>query len=153
MCREGTNVIQSLPYIVRRFVLYKFLHTIYIHVFIMYHRAGNFREVYISRSLRFDRICESLSREFVNITIQTHNTSTQIAKLKLQKCLFECEIAKFCSVNIFHSTVHMCTLQVEASLPFPAYEELHGTVIAGQTTHMSSTCKFYNVCTYVHAPG
>ena len=34
----------------------------------------NFREVYILRFLRFDRIRENLSREFVNITIQTHNT-------------------------------------------------------------------------------
>ena len=46
-----------------------------------YRRAGNFRKVYISRSLQFDRIRKSLSREFVNITIQTHNTSTQIVKM------------------------------------------------------------------------
>ena len=70
-----------------------------------YRRAGNFRKVYISRSSRFDQIRESLSREFVNITIQTHKTSTQIAKLKPRKCLFKREIAKFYSANIFHSTV------------------------------------------------
>ena len=73
--------------------------------FNMYHRrAGSFREVYISRSSRFDRIRESLSREIVNIAIQTHNTSTQIAKLIQQKCLFEREIAKFYAVNCFRST-------------------------------------------------
>ena len=85
MCREGTNVIKSLPYIVRRFVPYKFP---------TYHLRASFYNV------------------------------------------------------------HMCTLQVEASLargrkgkslPFPAPEALHGMVIAGQTTHVSSTCKFYNV--------
>ena len=73
-----------------------------------YRRAGNFREVYISCFSRLDQIRESLSREFVNITIQTHNTSTQIAKLKPRKCLFEREIAKFYSANIFRSTVVYC---------------------------------------------
>ena len=71
----------------------------------LYRRAGNFRDVYISRSSWFDRIHESLSCEFVNITIQMHNTSMQIAKLKLRKCLFKREIAKFNSANIFRSTV------------------------------------------------
>ena len=46
-----------------------------------YDIAGNFCEVYISRFSLFDRICESLSHKFVNITIQTHNISTQITKL------------------------------------------------------------------------
>ena len=70
-----------------------------------YRRAGNFREVYILRSSRFDRIRESLSCKFVNITIHTHNTSTQIAKLKPRECLFERDIAKFYSASIFSSTV------------------------------------------------
>ena len=76
----------------------------------MYCRAGNFREVYISRSSRFDRIRESLSHEFLNIAIQTHNTSTQIAKLIPRKCLFEREIAKFYAANFFRSTVCMYSM-------------------------------------------
>ena len=80
------------------------VHT-YIGTYVCTVGGENFREVYISRSSRFDQIRESLSREFVNITIQTHNTSTQIAKLKPRKCLFEHEIAKFYSANIFRSTV------------------------------------------------
>ena len=46
-----------------------------------YYIKGNFRKVYILHFSQFDRIYKSLSHEFVNITIQTHNTSTQIAKL------------------------------------------------------------------------
>ena len=46
--------------------------------------VGNFRKAYISCFSRFDRIQESLSCKFVNITIQTHITSTQIPKLILQ---------------------------------------------------------------------
>ena len=46
-----------------------------------YRIAGNFCEVYILRFSRFNRICESLSHKFVIITIQMHNTITQIAKL------------------------------------------------------------------------
>ena len=66
-------------------------------------------KVYILRSSRFDQIRESLSREFVNIAIQTHNISTQIVKLKPRKCLFERKIAKFYTANIFRSTVHTNT--------------------------------------------
>ena len=76
-----------------------------------YHREGNFREVYILHSSRYDRICESLSRKFVTIAIQTHNTSTQIAKLIPRKCLFEREIAKFYAANFFHSTVHTWAME------------------------------------------
>ena len=39
------------------------------------------RFTYISRFSQFDQIHESLSCEFVNITIQAHDTSTQIVKL------------------------------------------------------------------------
>ena len=88
------------PYMTLFMILLIFIRTLKI-----YCRAGNFREVYISRSSRLDQIRESLSREFVNITIQTHNTSTQIVKLKLRKCLFEHEITKFYSANILRSTV------------------------------------------------
>ena len=42
---------------------------------LVYCRAGNFCKVYISRSSRLDQIRKSLSREFVNNTIQMHNTS------------------------------------------------------------------------------
>ena len=53
----------------------------YNQYWLTYRLAGNFREVYISRLSQFDQIYECLSCEFVNITIQTHNTSIQIAKL------------------------------------------------------------------------
>ena len=119
-----------------------------------YRKAGNFREVYNSRSSRFDQIRESLSREFVNIAIQTHNTSTQIAKLIPRKCLFEREITKFYATNIFCSTV-VIQLLTNAHVIYVPHYYLYNTYMCTCIVHMyiRTYVHTYIIChasTYVH---
>ena len=52
-------------------------------------------KVYISRFSQFDKICEGLSCKFVNITIQTHNTSTQIVTLILRNVCLNAKTQNF----------------------------------------------------------
>ena len=61
----------------------------------LYRRAGNFREVYISRrSSRLDQIRESLSREFVNITIQFNAHAPSNCSTSISSCYRKHEMDK-----------------------------------------------------------
>ena len=53
------------------------------------------RFIRISHFSQFDRICEGLSCEFVNITIQTHNASTQIETLIPQNVCLSAKTQNF----------------------------------------------------------
>ena len=116
-----------------------------------YRKTGNFREVYISHSSRLDQIRESLSCEFVNIAIQTHNTSMQIAKLIPRKCLFEREITKFYATNFFCSTV-VIQLLTNAHVIYVPHYYLYNTYMCTCTvyTYVHTYIRVYMPCIYIH---
>ena len=85
----------------------------------MYHTVGNFCEVYILLFSQFDQICESLCYKFVNIIIQTYNTSMQITKLIPQNVCLSTKsrnfMPQFFTLTVHNMYVHMfivCTVAI-----------------------------------------
>ena len=102
-------------------MVYIFCGVYHVSLFV-YPIAENFREVYISHFLRFDRVCKSLSCEFVDITILMHHTNTQITKLKARNVCSSTKSRNF--MPQFSSAiryVHTCTYAVQTTKHPPTH--------------------------------